>query len=558
MTSKQSLIWLIRHTKGIRRLMLFLIVSGILFSLSSIFFISTSKEIIDAAVGQDLPHLQAKLSQLLIIICLQLFFRLLNPNLEDFLRGKTEIILRQNLAQFLFQQDYQQVIKHHSGEWLTHFFSDIETITEGLVTAVSTLFKRGAELSFALILLFSLAPHFFYLVMGGGLAILVLSHFLRRRVKKIFKQVQEKKGLVLAYLQEVLEQFPMIQVYQGEGLVLDRLNAKQKDYLRLRNRHRRFTVLAGSSFVLGYQLAYFVAISWGSLGIYQGTLTYGALSAMLQLVSQIMGPISAMSGTSSRLYAMLASSERLMALEKSGHSRQKKPLPQTGTLTAITFNQASFSHENRLIFKQASFRLELGQFIALLGQSGIGKSSLFQVLLGFYPLDTGDIQLEFIENGKAISYSLNDYDARSLMAYVPQGNTLFSGTIRDNLLLGNQTATDNQVWQALNLACAADFVSELPDQLDQVLIERGKNLSEGQRQRLVIARALLAKRPILLMDEMTSALDEQVEEKLLANLSQLTDKIGVIISHKQSTRDICHRALLLADTTIHEERTNQS
>lgn len=556
MTSKQTLIWLLKHTKGIRRLMLFLIVSGILFSMSSIFFIYTSKEIIDTAVEQDLLHLKGKIIQLFVIIGLQLFFRLLNPNLEEFLRAKTEIMLRQDLANSLFQQDYQQVTNHHSGEWLTHFFSDIETITEGIVTAVSTLFKRGAELLFALVLLFSIEPYFFYLIVSGGTAIMVLSHLLRRHIKTILKQVQEKKGLVLAHIQEILEQFTMIKVYQGEDFVLNRLEAKQKDYLRLRNKHRRFIVLAGSSFILGYQLAYFAAISWGAMGIYQGTLTYGALSAMLQLVSQIMGPISAMSGTTSKMYAMLACSERLMALEKTAQTRQKKTLPKKGNLKAVSFDQASFSYLDRDIFNQANFRIEQGQFVALMGPSGIGKTSLFQVLLGFYPLDSGDIHLEFIENDQTVTYSLKDYDCRSMMAYVPQGNTLFSGTIRDNLLLSKKNANDEQIWQALNLACAADFIEELPNQLDHLLIERGKNLSEGQRQRLVIARALLADRPILLMDEMTSALDELIEEQLLSHLAQLTDKIVLIISHKQSTRVICHRALMLSDTIIREERIN--
>lgn len=553
MTSNSTYAWIWKKTKNLRGLIVFLIVLGFLLSLTSILFIYTSKEIIDAAVKGDGSTLTKGLWQMAVIILFQLIFRGLTPTIEEDLRAKIETSLRYELSTLLLKKSYSQVNQHHTGEWLTNFFSDVDTITDGLISLVSIFFKRGVELVFALVLLASLAPVFLVAVILGGAVLFLLSSLLRRRIKQLFKQVQQKKALVQAYLQEQIEHFIIVKSFQAEKFSLEKLSERQNSYLSVRRRRRRLIVLAGSTFTFGYQFAYFVAIFWGARGIYQGNLTYGSLTAIIQLVSQVMGPIAAMSGSTTRFFSMIASSERLIALEED-LPIPKEPLilADNSRLVELEFSNISFSREDRTIFENSSFTLRLGEIVGLLGESGIGKTTLFHVLLGLYPLDSGEIYAHLEKDGQRESYPLSQYDFSSLFSYVSQGKTLFSGTIRDNFLLAKPTASDEEIWTALRLAYADQFVSELEQGLDTVLLENGKNLSEGQGQRLVIARALLADKPVVLYDEMTSALDDQAEQIVLNNLTQMTDCLSIVISHKYSTQRICQRQLELANQHIKE------
>lgn len=553
MISMSTCAWIWKKAKHLRGIIVVLITLEILLSLTSILFIYTSKSIIDAALNNDGQALTRSLWQLAIIILFQLIFRVFLPTIEEDLRAKIETNLRYDLADLLLKKSYTQVNQYHTGEWLTHFFSDIETITEGLISLVSIFFKRGAELVFALILLASLAPAFLVAVLLGGLVLFLFSSFLRRRVKPLFKQVQQKKALVQAYLQEQIEHFVIVKSFQAEQFSLEKLAERQKTYLAARRYRQRLVVLAGSSFVFGYQFAYFIAIFFGARGIYQGKLTYGSLTAIIQLVSQVMIPIAAISGSISSFFAMLVSSERLMVLEK-GLPIPKESLPFTkaNRLVELEFSEISFSREGKTVFKDSSFSLRPGEIVALLGKSGIGKTTLFHVLLGLYPLDSGEIYAHIEKDGQLVSYPLSRYDFSSLFSYVSQGKTLFSGTIRDNFLLAKPTASDEEIWKALHLVYADQFVSDLEQGLDTVLLENGKNLSEGQGQRLVIARALLTDKPVVLYDEMTSALDGQAEQIFLDNLVQMTDRLSFVISHKISTQKICQRQLELVSQQLKE------
>lgn len=553
MKGKTTYLWLWKKTKGLRGAMLFLILLGIFLSLTSILFIYTSKEIVDAAVSRDSVALNRHLWLMVAVISSQLLLRVLSPTVEERLRAKIETTLRYDLAQVLLRKSYQQVKDTHTGEWLTYFFSDIETITEGIINLISTFFKRGAELIFALVLLFSIAPEFFAFVMLGGIVIFLLSSYLRRKIKFLFKDVQAKKARVQSFLQEQVEHFVIIKVFQAEQMTLQQLRERQLSYRQSRRRRRRLMVAANSSFVFGYQLAYFIAIFWGARGIYLGQLSYGSLTAIIQLVSQVMSPIAAMSGSTSRFFAMLASSERLIDLEKDlAPLKQELPLTAQSRFVELVFEDIAFSRDDKQIFANSNFSLQAGQRVGLLGPSGIGKTTLFQVLLGMYPLEKGEIYAKISEAGQIKSYPLSRYDFSPLLSYVPQGTTLFSGTIRDNMLLANPNADDETIWSALQQACADEFVSELEGGLDALLLEKGRNLSEGQGQRLIIARALLADTPIVLYDEMTSALDEAVEEQFLTNLSQMENRLSIIISHKQSTRSVCQRQLELKNQEIKE------
>ena len=283
---------------------------------------------------------------------------------------------------------------------------------------------------------------------------------------------------------------------------------------------------------MAFRVFYVVAMIIGVFAIFRGETDYGTLAAMLQLIGQIQMPVVALSGIAPRYFSMLASAERLIALEQFPKARRAE---QGGKelydrLRAIVFDKVDFSYGREPVLKNVSLRVEKGQFAVIRGSSGIGKSTLLKLLLGVYRPVDGNVYFE-TESGEKVR------DVSGIFAYVPQGNMLFSGTVRENLLFLSENATNEELSAALRTA-AADFVDTLPDGLETVIGENGFGLSEGQVQRLAIARAVLTGAPILLLDEATSALDAATEKRVLQNLRDLGGKTVFFITHKSAAVEI--------------------
>jgi ATP-binding cassette subfamily B protein len=248
---------------------------------------------------------------------------------------------------------------------------------------------------------------------------------------------------------------------------------------------------------------------------------------------------------------MIASTERLMEIENvedepSNENRDRDEL--YSSMKGLSIQGIEFTYGRDVIFKKASFYVNKGDFVVISGASGIGKSTLIKLMLGVYPVNSGEICVDTNDGRVAL-----DVSTRRLFAFVPQGNMIFSGTLRDNVAFIKRDASEEEIERALNISCSSGFISELPLGLDTVVGENGVGLSEGQVQRIAIARAILTKAPILLLDEATSALDEETEKQLLNNLSQLKDVTLIIISHKKSAFSICNRKIRIKDKKIVEE-----
>ena len=214
-------------------------------------------------------------------------------------------------------------------------------------------------------------------------------------------------------------------------------------------------------------------------------------------------------------------------------------------LQSISFKDISFKYDRDIILDNTSLNIKKGDFVAIMGISGIGKSTLLKLLLGVFSVNGGSISLKLSDGEITV-----DRHTRKLFAYVPQGNMLLSGTIRDNLTFINSGATDEEIEKAIKISCAKQFIDELPLGLETVIGEKGMGLSEGQIQRLAIARSLLSKSPVLLLDEATSALDEETEKQFLMNLKQLENKTCIIVSHKKAALEICNKYVQIVDSKI--------
>ena len=353
-------------------------------------------------------------------------------------------------------------------------------------------------------------------------------------------------GKVRVLLSERLSELMIVRSFRREQTAVRQAEGAMAEHRAARMRRNRFSNLANFAYGLMMRSLYAGAAVYCGYGILKGTVSYGTFTAVLQLVGQIQAPFANLSTYIPQYYAMIASVERLMEAEAfaddcpDGQLAQSEidALYRTG-FTGLRLKDVSFAYPDRAepvpVLHTVSVGLKKGESVAVVGPSGQGKSTVLKLLLCLYPVSEGARVLETTSGEVPLTAS-----HRGLFAYVPQGNRIFSGTVRETLTFGDGAFSDEEIWRALDVAAAA-FVRELPAGLDTVLGERGAGLSEGQLQRLAIARAILSGHPILLLDEATSALDEGTEAQLLDNLKHMTDRTVLIVTHRPRVRDACDR-----------------
>ena len=315
-------------------------------------------------------------------------------------------------------------------------------------------------------------------------------------------------------------------------------------------KRRRISIFANAGFSFVFNAGYLFALVWCALKVSAKTMTYGTLTAVLQLVAQIQTPFVNITKVVPQYYGILASAERVMEIEDVETEEKTESIIDRdkfyGNLQKVSFENIKFNYGREYILEQGNAILNKGDFVAIRGISGIGKSTLMKMLLGVFKPNEGNIRLyknngEFVEAGP---------DTRKLFSYVPQGNYLFSGTLRENILLINPYAKEENIKEALKISDIYDFVENLPDGLDTVIGEKGLGISEGQAQRLAIARALISNAPILLLDEATSALDADTERRVLDNIKKLNKKTCIIITHKAAALQVCNREFVIQDKIL--------
>ena len=317
----------------------------------------------------------------------------------------------------------------------------------------------------------------------------------------------------------------------------------QKDHYRIRMKKATVGALSSGASHFVMRAGYIFALVWCAYKMLIKQMSFGTLTAITSLVAQVQMPFSSLSGIMPRYYAAISSAERIMEMESLTDEKscgENTTLPSYSEFEKISIDNIDFSYDRTPVIKNFSFEINKGDFVSVTGESGIGKSTLFKLLLDIYEIGSGEIN--FVFSDKSLPVSKN---TRKLFAYVPQGNLLFSGTLRENLMFLAGERSGEEIDFALKVACAKDFVDKLPDGLDTVISEGGLGLSEGQAQRLAIARAILSARDILLFDEATSALDEKTEKQLLENIKNLTDKTCIMVTHKPAALEICNKRLNL-------------
>lgn len=513
---------------------------SVISALSALSFVALAlitKRVIDIATGDTTGSLLKSGILLFTVIAIQILLSAAQSILNAYSNGKQTIAFRNYLFGVLCRKKYADISAYHSGDILNRFTSDIDTVVTSSVNIIPNVVSIATKIVAGIGTMLFMNPYIAAAVLLCGVTFPAIGRAINKRYKYMHKECQRTEGRTRAFLQECFENIVVIKTFISEAPFIKKLDSYMDDNFRLKIKRTSISVIANISLYALFTAGYYAVLLWGAGGLSGGTLTYGTLMAFLQLISQLRAPLQNVSGILPQYYSALASAERLMELEGAAD----EPLPAAAErlekikedFRTLEIKNLFFGYAGESVLRDFSLCAKRGNITAITGESGSGKSTLFKLILGLYEPQSGSIAL----NGEIPL----DASLRGLFAYVPQGNMVLSGTVRENITMNNRAVTDEQIERAARAAEIYDYITSLPDGFETHLAERGAGLSEGQIQRISIARALLTNAPILLLDEATSALDEETETRVLANIKSMTDKTVLFITHRNTSLKVCDR-----------------
>ena len=486
------------------------------------------------------------------ITVVQIVTLILARNFSFKVGAKLTIELENRLFRSIMMKEYSDISAYHTGELMNRIGNDVSVVTSAVVSIVPHLAFIIVKIVGVFYILISINLLFATVFAIGGIVIFIVASLFKPVTKRLHKGVQAKQGIARSFMQEGLGSLLMIKTFDAQDKMSESLRGLQNDSYAAQRRRNIYSIITGTGISALFTFAYVWGLSWGAYQLFLGAISYGVLMQITTLVGQIRMPLQSVSNIFPTYFTALASAERIMEIE----ALPDEPVLNSDVdahelyerMDSIRFDDISFAFDRDSVLENTSLTVGKGEFVAIEGISGIGKSTLMKLLLSVYKPLSGEIYIDTPDGRYTVDKSL-----RRMFAYVPQGNFLLSGTLRENIAFVAPDATEDDIMNAARVACAYDFISELPKGLDTVIAERGGGLSEGQVQRVAIARALLTKAPVILLDEATSALDEETELNLLNNLRELQDKTCIIISHKKAARAICDKTVTIQDKKIIEK-----
>ena len=541
-----AMVQVFRWSKCIHNRIIWICILRVVMVFCSLIMTLVTKELIDAAVSGQAEVLWKFGAALLILVLTEIAISYTSSLTRVHASAKIQHSLQGTLIRNILTKEYASLKGYHSGELVNRVFSDAGVVRGGVLGILPSIL--GTLISFigAAAILIALDWRFVVLLAVAGVIGTVIVLLFRRPMKERHTRMQKAEDKLHAVIQETFGNIRLIKASLSEGRVMRQIENRQETMAKEQIRQGKFSAIMSNSMGVMFDFSWLFCMLWGCAAIFRGELTYGSLAAMIQLIGRVQGPIASAVDIAGEIYRVIASAERLMELTDLPSETTGETLKD---FDEIHVDHATFRYDDGTddVLRDISCTIRKGEFVALTGTSGGGKSSLFQLLLGIYNPTVGKIAYR---TGNMETPACRE--TRSLFAYVPQGNTLFSGTLRENLTMFTDDATDSEIDEALRVACIDDLATEIG--LDAELGERGVGISEGQAQRVAVARALLTRAPILLLDESTSALDEDTEARMLHNISTMRDKTVLIVTHRRAALSICNYQLHLKEGRM-ERRT---
>ncbi len=496
------------------------------------------KHAIDVAAGTLPGNIYVAVALMGALILCDFALHIAGIWVRNLLGIKAQNRMQQRMLDRILRSEWHGKESHHSGDVLNRLEMDVSNVvgflTETIPSSLSTLcmfigaFFYLASMDWRLSLVVTFMIPLFVLV----------SKIYVRQMRRLTRKVRDSDSKVQSVLQETIQHRMLIKTLESDDVMVDRLESTQSELRHHVVKRTMFSVFSNLILNFGFALGYLVAFLWAAIRMSAHTLSFGGMTAFLQLVNRIQGPARALTKLVPAFVSVFTAAERLMELEEDPLEEQGEPIELEGPC-GVYLNNVSYSYEESegRVLDGLSFDFPPRTCTAILGETGAGKTTLVRLLLALLRPQQGSIKIYNSHKRLELSPLM-----RTNFVYVPQGNTLMSGTIRENLRLGKLDATDAEMEMVLQKSCA-DFVFDLPEGLDTVCAEQGGGLSEGQAQRIAIARALLRNRSIMLFDEATSALDPETERQLLQNILSGSDKTIIFITHRPAVVDYCDQVL---------------
>lgn len=532
--------------KGKKNILL-LIVIQITLGVSSALNALALKEILNAAVGGEKEAFFRTIVGFASLICFQIVLRLIGKIVEESTRSSIENQLKGQLFKTILKKDFGRVEAVHSGEWMTRITNDTVVVANQMTELLPGFCGVLVRVVSALLMIVALEPEFLYLVLPGGILLVLFSTILRKPMKKLHKNVQEQDENFRKYLQDCFQGMIVIRSFGVTDEVGTRVKANMQKHRQARMRRSVYSNFCSAGFSGVMNLASVLGALFCGYRILIGSMDYGSFLAILQLIGQIQAPLVGLGGFLPRFYSMMASAERLTEVEKLPDGiLLKEDAAKQAEFDEIGMEHVTFFYPQTdravPVLQDFTLRLKRGEYVAIVGLSGCGKSTALKLMMNLYSPEEGECYICSKGHKKTA-----DCNHQGYFAYVPQENCFMRGTIREIVSFADEKSKeqDDRIMKALRIACAEEFVKELEEGLDTMLGENGHGLSEGQIQRLAIARAVFSERPVLLLDEATSALDEKTEQCVLSNLRAMKDKTVLLITHRPAALEICDKVIMM-------------
>lgn len=513
----------------------------------SLFYVWLSKDLVDTAVEHFQGDLQRqRIISLAIIFTLVSLSRPILTAIKSYMQSRMAVSMTNSLRQRLFDEMLKTEVdvgrKYHSGDMINRMESDVSAVTNAFCAAVPNLFWAGLQFAaaFACVLYVDLRLSLILVVLLPIAA--PAGKFIMKKVRQLTLRIKSSDSRIQSHIQESIQHHTLLRTLEYTDGSSQMLGELQDENYSCNLKRIGFSIIARVLMSLAFTSGYLVAFLWGVRGLSTGVVTYGVMTAILQLVGQLQRPLLQASENLPSLLHCTASIDRLMELEDLPKEEAEDAL-MLGAPAGVRVRNLSFQYPDgeEKVIDNLSFDFKPGSRIAITGRTGIGKTTLLKLILALSRPTSGSIELYDSETSVPVSVK-----TRCNFAYIPQGNTLFSGTVRENLLMGDRNADEERMKEVLHLA-AADFVMDLPEGLDTICSEAGGGLSEGQAQRIAVARGLLRPGSIVLLDEFSSALDPATEEEMLSRLTAkdglCAGKTMIFITHRESILNFCDSEL---------------
>lgn len=538
--------WMYTYAKKYKFQIVFYIFLGVLTTVMGLASSVGSKYLIDAVTGQDSGNI-ALIA--LFIVAMGLFSIGINA-ITTMISARINIKVNNEIQAEVYDKilvaDWISMKEFHSGDLLNRLNGDVNTVASSILSWIPSLITRSAQFFGILAIILYYDPTMAVIALGSAPVMLIVSKTLMKKMRDYNKRMRQVSSDVMSFNEESFQNIQSIKAFDLVGLFSKRLRDVQQNYKDVFLDYNKFSVYTSSFMsVVGMFVAY-ACFGWGVYRLWTGHITFGTMTLFVQLSGQLSSSFKSIVSLVPSAISATTSAGRIMEFfkikDESELEDDKAKLIQNNTQgkgLSVVLDDVEFSYnENKTVFQHADIVANSGEIVALVGPSGEGKTTMIRLLLGLINTKSGNASIRDI-NGVSCKISSA---TRRFFAYVPQGNTIFSGTIAENMRMVKQDATDAEIVEALKAACAYDFVNKLPDGINSKVGERGSGFSEGQAQRLSIARALLRKSPILLLDEATSALDVFTERQVLRNIMNMGyARTCIVTTHRPSVLTMCDK-----------------